>query len=94
MAEVSGWMVVDDDVRSWAEVGISLAVAGMGLTVAGGWGVEAWDSVSESSSQPMFSVGDMAAPKKYKELTIKNIRLISSETNLSTAPAAVAPRSR
>ena len=60
----SGAMVVDDDDKSWAGVGVS-AVVGAGLTGAGGWGVEAWDSLSESSSQPMFSVGDIAAPGSY-----------------------------
>jgi len=32
-----------------------------GVAEPGGWGVEGWSS-SESSSQPMVSVGDMVAP--------------------------------
>lgn len=27
------------------------------------WGVDGWESLSESSSQEMFSVGERAAPK-------------------------------
>ena len=85
-------MVVEDDARSWAEVGVSLAFAGTGLTVAGGWGVEAWDSLSESSSQPMLSVGDMAAPRR--RVNRKDHYLVDSKTSLSTAPAVAAPRSQ
>lgn len=32
------------------------------LGVSAGCGVEGWDSLSESSSQPMFSAGERAAP--------------------------------
>lgn len=57
-------MVVDEEVESCAGVGVSAVAvdAGMGLTVSVGWGVEDWVSLSESSSHPMLSVGDIAAP--------------------------------
>lgn len=36
------------------------------------WGVEGWESLSESSSHEMFSVGERAAPK----LGVRRIRSI------------------
>lgn len=50
-----GWMVVVEEWVCW--------VRGLGLGLGrGGWGVEGWESVSESSSQAMFSSGERAAP--------------------------------
>ena len=48
-------MVVDEEFE-----GAMVALVALG--VSAGWGVAAWDSLSESSSQPMFSAGESAAP--------------------------------
>lgn len=52
--EGMGWMVVVEEWVCW--------VRDLAGRVGGGWGVEGWESVSESSSQAMFSVGVRAAP--------------------------------
>jgi len=53
---VSGaWIVVDEEFEG-AVVDLEA------LGVSAGCGVEDWDSLSESSSQPMFSAGERAAP--------------------------------
>jgi len=49
------WIVVDEEFEG-AVVDLEA------LGVSAGCGVEDWDSLSESSSQPMFSVGDRVAP--------------------------------